>query len=250
VIRYAYIIWPTSWSSTETKWRKSPKSSENSTNTASSREKRSEFRSAKPTNRTTWFFFQRQVLEREITIRRSATWFSINFPSNTLYAVAYGQCEWAENIVLLTSILAQSKYHRRTNLRNNYVAGPQRALSERHESFLHNGRAALRAYDRSVSAGIQCETHGNDSPLRSRRGAESINASSAHYRKMLVGITKAAQSCHKLIDTLENSLYFRRYAFTISSYSSSRHVNREFWSKKLVWMIILRNLLEIYIISV
>jgi len=201
VIRYAYIIWPTSWSSAETKWRKSPKSSENSTSAASGREKRSEFR-AKPDWRTWFFFFQRQVLEREITVRRSATWFSINFPSNALYAAAYGRCEWAENIVPLTSILAQSKYHRRTNLRNNYVAGPQRALSERHESFLHNGRAALRACDRSVSAGIQCETHGNDSPLRSRRGAESINASSAHYRKMLVGITKAAQSCHKFIDTL------------------------------------------------
>lgn len=54
---------------------------------------------------------------------------------------------------LLTYVLAQSKYHKRTKLGGeNYASTPQRALSERHGSFLHNGRAAVRAYDRSVSA--------------------------------------------------------------------------------------------------
>jgi len=62
---------------------------------------------------------------------------------------------WKERMIVfqLTYVLAQSKYHKRTKLGGeNYASTPQRALSERHGSFLHNGRAAIRACDRSVSA--------------------------------------------------------------------------------------------------
>lgn len=77
------------------------------------------------------------------------------------------------------------------------MASPQRALSERHEFFLHNGRAALRAYDRSVSASITARSTETARPF-GRRGAVAFNKASAHQRKTVVGIEKAVQGCNKV----------------------------------------------------
>lgn len=76
----------------------------------------------------------------------------------------------SKRFFLLTYVLAQSKYHKRTKLGGkNYASTPQRALSERHGSFLHNGRAAIRVYDRSVSARGQRRGARKRSSPRSQR---------------------------------------------------------------------------------